>query len=73
MNDLVGIGYWGDSLLLLPKIFSGINKGLKLILVLCRRKDPKKEVSYTRDSVLVGNLEELVDFSLQEITSILIS
>ena len=41
--------------------------GLKAIPTLPRRQDPKKEISYTQDSIIVENLEELVDLSIQEI------
>ena len=43
-------------------------RGLKVIPTLPRRQAPKKAVSYTKDSLLVENLEELVDLSIQEIT-----
>ena len=43
-------------------------KWLKVIPILPRRTDPKKVVSYSQDSLLVENLEELLYFSLQEIT-----
>ena len=45
--------------------------GLKVIPVLPRRQHPKKPISYTQDSILVENLEELVDLSIQEITQLL--
>ena len=41
--------------------------GLKLIPVLPRRQASKKVASYTKDSILVENLEELVYLSIQEI------
>ena len=41
--------------------------GLKVIPVLPRRKSSKKVASYTKDSNLGENLEELVDLSIQEI------
>ena len=37
----------------------------KVIPALTRKRAPKKEISCTRDSVLVENLEELLDLSLQ--------
>ena len=54
----------------LRHIISYVRKlgGLKLIHALPKRKGPKKEISYTKYLVLVENLEELVDFFLQEIT-----
>ena len=39
--------------------------GLQTILELSRRRTPKRNPTYTEDSILVGNLEELVNFSLQ--------
>ena len=41
--------------------------GLKAILVLPRRQAHKKAISYNQYSILVENLEELVDLSRQEI------
>ena len=41
--------------------------GLKVIVALPRRKNSKKVASYTKESILVENLEELVDLSIQEI------
>ena len=38
--------------------------GLKMISTLPRRKASKKIASYTKDSILVENLEELVDLSI---------
>ena len=48
---------------------SYVNKlgGLKFLLTLPRRKDSKKVPLYTKDSILVENLEDLVDLSIQEI------
>ena len=48
---------------------SYVNKlsGLKFILPLPRRKSSRKIASYTKDSIIVENLEELVDLSIQEI------
>ena len=40
---------------------------LKFIPTLPRRKTSEKVASYTKDSILVENLEELVDLSIQEI------
>ena len=40
---------------------------MKVIHVLPRSQDPKKMISYMQDSMVVENLEELLDFSLQEI------
>ena len=41
--------------------------GLKVNPALPRRNTSKKVPSYTKDSILVENLEELVDLSIQEI------
>ena len=41
--------------------------GLKFIPALPRRKTSKKVSTYSKDSILVENLEELVDLSIQEI------
>ena len=41
--------------------------GLKVIPALPRRPSSHKLPSYTKDSILVENLEELVDLSIQEI------
>ena len=41
--------------------------GLNVILALHRRKGFKKVSLYTKDSILVENLEELVDLSIKEI------
>ena len=41
--------------------------GLKVIPALPRGKASRKIASYTKDSILVENLEELVDISIQEI------
>ena len=42
-------------------------RGLQTILELPRRRAPRRVPTYTEDSILVGNFEELVNFSLQEI------
>ena len=41
--------------------------GLKTILELLRTQAPRRVPTYTEDSILVGNLEELANLSLQEI------
>ena len=41
--------------------------GLQTILELRRRQAPRRVPTYMEDSFLVGNLEELVNLSLQEI------
>ena len=41
--------------------------GIKVIPSLSRRKASNKLASYTKDSILVENLEELVDISIKEI------
>ena len=41
--------------------------GLQTILELPRRQAPRRVPTYMEDSFLVGNLEELVNLSLQEI------
>ena len=41
--------------------------GLKTIPKLLRRQASRRVPTYTEDSILVGNLEELVNLSIQEI------
>ena len=41
--------------------------GLQTTPKLLRNRAPKRLPTYTEDSILVGNLEELVNLSLQEI------
>ena len=50
-------------------IRSYVNKlgGLQTIPDLPRRRAPKRVPTYTEDLILVGNLEELVNLSLQDI------
>ena len=52
---------------------SYVNKlgGIKTIYALPRRQASEKVPSYTEDSILVENLEELVDVSIQEIVELL--
>ena len=50
------------------RIISGEEGSESLYVPLPRRQDPKKAPLYTQDSVLIENLEEHFDLSLQEIT-----